>query len=122
MFLSDVASSGATDLMIKSGTTSLMSLSLSTGIKYYTYTAFSNTAITNIGYTTFVAKILRCTGIIQDLEDHLCICKCRVSHILELKLHLRNEIILDRLTQHHQALKWWLQAIQQFIVRHLAVI
>ena len=66
VFLSDVASSGATDLMIKSGTTSLMSLSLSTGIKYYTYTAFSNTAITNIGYTTFVAKVLRCTGIIQE--------------------------------------------------------
>ena len=62
---SDVASSGAIDVIIKSGTTSLMSLSPSTCIKIFSYTDFSNTAITNIDDLTFVANIPLFTGIIH---------------------------------------------------------
>ncbi|MFM7989984.1 MAG: hypothetical protein ACKPKO_62785, partial [Candidatus Fonsibacter sp.] len=39
---SDVASSGATLLSIKSGTTTFMSMALTVGIKHFTYSDFNN--------------------------------------------------------------------------------
>ncbi|MFM7985095.1 MAG: hypothetical protein ACKPKO_37835, partial [Candidatus Fonsibacter sp.] len=55
---SDVASSGATALSIKSGASTIMTMSPTVGIKHITYTDFNNNYVYNIKEINGIDNIL----------------------------------------------------------------
>ncbi|MFM7987494.1 MAG: hypothetical protein ACKPKO_50095, partial [Candidatus Fonsibacter sp.] len=74
---SDVANSGATLLSIKSGTTTLLSMAPTVGIKHFTYSDFNSNYVYNIKEINGIEIYWVMVYLLQQ-EDHSRIYKLRV--------------------------------------------